>query len=299
MRIAAVIPSYNAAHLVGTAIDSVLAQTRPLDEIIVVDDGSRDNTLEVLSAYGGKVRYVSQSNRGLAAARNAGLKLSSCEWVAFLDADDWWRAEKIERQERQLLACPDAVLCYSSILYVFSDGSQRVQTATDPARILTEIRFRNCVTGSGSAVCVRRDALLEIGAFRESLTAYEDWDAWCRLAFRHKFTAVAEPVTVIRVRPGSVSSDPERMLRNLELVVESTLLEGLKGWRRSICRRRVRSAELFRAAMMAREARAETELTYLLRSLREWPSPFFRFRRHKALALYFLRNRGGGCKSSP
>lgn len=96
-RIAAVIPTYNRAALVCRAIESALAQTRPPDEIVVVDDGSTDDTAQRVSAYGDRVRYLRQDNAGVSAARNAGVAASRCEWIAFLDSDDLWLPEHLER----------------------------------------------------------------------------------------------------------------------------------------------------------------------------------------------------------
>src|SRR4051812_30004149 len=98
MTISAVIPTYNHAKYITFAIDSVLAQTKPVDEIIVVDDGSVDGTREVVEQYRGRVQYVRQENAGVGAARNNGARLATGNWVAFLDADDGWLPDKIALQ---------------------------------------------------------------------------------------------------------------------------------------------------------------------------------------------------------
>lgn len=104
-----VIPAYNIGRLVGRAIDSVLAQTHQPDEIIVVDDGSTDDTADVIQSYGGKVKYIHQENIGLAGARNTGIKASVCEWVAFLDGDDEWLPQHLQLQADLLQANNDLV----------------------------------------------------------------------------------------------------------------------------------------------------------------------------------------------
>ena len=101
IRISAVIPAYNCEKYIGRAIQSVLSQTRPVDEIIVVDDGSTDTTAEIVRSFGDKVKLIQQENAGECAARNTGIKAASCQWVAFLDADDEWLPEKIERSEER------------------------------------------------------------------------------------------------------------------------------------------------------------------------------------------------------
>ncbi|MFZ9033203.1 MAG: glycosyltransferase family 2 protein, partial [Anaerohalosphaeraceae bacterium] len=109
LKISAVIPAYNAEKYIARSINSVLNQTCPVDEIIVVDDGSTDSTAEVIKSYGGKVRYIHQQNAGVSAARNTGIQAATCEWVAFLDADDEWLPEKIERQVENIKNNPHLV----------------------------------------------------------------------------------------------------------------------------------------------------------------------------------------------
>src|SRR5689334_18705546 len=113
-RITTVIPVYNGAGEIRRSLDSVLAQTRPVDEVIVVDDGSTDGTREIALGYGGVVRLVRQQNAGAAAARNHGVREAASEWVAFLDHDDEWMPEKIERQVAVLEQHPGVKLCYCS-----------------------------------------------------------------------------------------------------------------------------------------------------------------------------------------
>ncbi len=97
-KVSVVIPTYNYAHFIGEAIESILAQTFPISEIIVVDDGSTDNTEQIIAAYGNKVRYIKQENSGVCAARNFGVENSSGDFIAFFDADDICFPTKIEKQ---------------------------------------------------------------------------------------------------------------------------------------------------------------------------------------------------------
>src|SRR5665213_1535655 len=98
MTVSVVIPAYNAELFIARAIDSVLSQTTPVSEIIVIDDGSTDSTLDLVRGYGDKVRLIAQSNGGPARARNVGVAISSGKYVAFLDADDWWDPDKTKQQ---------------------------------------------------------------------------------------------------------------------------------------------------------------------------------------------------------
>ena len=286
MRISAVIPTYNHASYIASAIESVLSQTVGVDEIIVVDDGSTDETVQVVRRFSERIRYIFQPNAGLSAARNTGIRLATGNWLAFLDADDFWSPNKIELQLVALTQSPEAVLCYGGV--VLHDVTLCVNTAvsaTAPQKIWPLLRFKNCITGSGSAVLVRKDVVLEAGGFAESLTACEDWDLWVRLARQHPFTAVSDPVVTLRVRPASLSASTERMLTNVELLMEKTLLSDLTGLRRAIWARRIRSWALYSHSWT--EPDVDRRKMMVTQSLLQWPSPFFAPRRFVTL-LYNL-----------
>lgn len=290
LSISAVIPSFNHAALLKDAIESVLAQTRPVQELIVVDDGSTDNTREVVAAFQDRVRYVYQLNRGLSAARNTGIREARGDWLAFLDADDSWLPDKIRLQEEALRRAPDAVLVYNSIWLVEPDGERRLVQARPPDSIWPSLRYKNCICGSGSAVLVRKDVLKEAGGFDETLTGCEDWDVWFRLARKYSFTYVPEPLAVLRSYPGSMSRDPERMVTNTEKILDKTLLDGLDGWSRYWWRRRILSAALYSAAISARDFSLQRERSYLWRSLRQFPMPSFMGVRWTSLLLNVVRS---------
>lgn len=121
-RIAVVVPAYNAAATLGKALDSILAQTFPAHEVIVVDDGSADSTAEVMTAYTGKVHYIRQDNAGPSAARNRGVQEASAEWIAFLDADDWYLPERLQIHAAMIRERPDLDFLVGSFDYVTPDG---------------------------------------------------------------------------------------------------------------------------------------------------------------------------------
>ena len=175
MRVSVVVPAHDAEASVEAAIRSALGQTRPPDEIVVVDDGSTDATATVVRRIVGPVHLVSQSQGGPSAARNAGVAASSGEWIAFLDADDEWHPEKLERQLR--LAGGDVVLVATD----WSRGAVRVPapasvstTVLPTSKILLLNRFQT------STVLLRRDAFNAAGGFDSSLDGVEDWDMWLR-----------------------------------------------------------------------------------------------------------------------
>jgi glycosyltransferase involved in cell wall biosynthesis len=288
MRIAAIIPAYNSAHFLKGCIDSVLQQTCPLAEIIVVDDGSRDNTREIVESYPpDRVRYFWRPNGGLSAARNTGVQQTTSPWVGFLDADDRWEPRKIELQQKALAANPAAVLCYTGKLVALPDGRRAIADAFPAGRLWPRMRYENNITPS--TVIMRRDVLEAAGGFDEKLRACEDWDLWVRLGPQCKMVAVHEPVTWYRMSDSSMSMEIDRMLTAVTRMLETSLPRGLNGFSRWTWLRRAWSAELSRAAISARKLHDPRRLSFLLRSLAVWPSPFFLSWRWKALLLYALR----------
>lgn len=298
VRVSVVIPTYNRAADLRRALDSVLSQTFPVAEIIVVDDGSTDNTREVVAQFGSRVSYFHQNNAGGAAARNRGIRLAKGEWIALLDHDDWWMPEKIQLQVEALHRNPGAVLAYTSAWIISLDGARAIAQAVEPAQLWPALRHSNLIA-SCSSVMVRREAVIAAGCFDESLSISDDWDLWIRLAQKHPFAVVSEPVTNYMVNPNSLSHDPERTMADTEHMLEATLLCGLRGPTRVIWRRRIRAAQLFRAAVNARGVGRALELRLLLQLLAQWPSPFFFVRRWKMLAVYILHRKASRSSTAP
>lgn len=291
VSVSVVIPTYNRAADLSRALESVVSQTFPVTEIIVVDDGSTDNTREVVAQFGSRVIYIHQKNAGAAAARNRAIGVATGEWLAFLDSDDWWMPDKIQLQLDALARSPRAVLSYTSAWIVSQGGAREMFRAVEPAKLRRALRHSNLIT-SCSSVMVRREAVIAEGCFDESLSLSDDWDMWVRLAQKHPFAVVSEPVIAYAITPNSLSQDPKRTMTDTEHMLEGTLLRGLRGPSRMIWRRKIRAAQLCRAALNARGIDRALELQLLLRSLAQWPSPFFFFRRWKMLAVYILRRKG-------
>lgn len=200
-----IIPTYNRAGFIPAAVESVFAQTYKNVEIVVVDDGSTDDTPSKLEEYGGRIRVVRQANRGPAAARNRGIKVAGGEIIAFLDSDDLWLPSKLERQVALLTAGGDAVpccLCNARLRAANGDEELSFDVAQiyprfeqgiwlNPAEILaTRFVFFN------QAVAVRRWALDKIGGFDESLWLLEDWDLALRLSTLGPWAFIREPLAV-------------------------------------------------------------------------------------------------------
>jgi len=206
-----IIPAFNAARTIRRAIDSALAQTMAPAEIVVVDDGSEDNTACLAEVYGDTVRVVRQPNAGPAAARNHGARLALGDWLAFLDADDAWLPTKLERQ-LAYIGSPQTglVACRTS---AYSSG-QKITLAS-----LWEY---NHIGMSG--VLVRRSAFEEMGGFDEDprLISAEDYNLWLRMATRWEIVAVSEDLFVYSPEAGSLSHQFERFamaaIRNVDQI---------------------------------------------------------------------------------
>jgi GT2 family glycosyltransferase len=285
--VSAVIPTFNCARLLRHALASALAQTVPLREIIVVDDGSTDDTAEVVASLGPAVTYVRQPNSGPSAARNRGAHMASGSWLAFLDADDQWMPDKIRRQLAAAHASPDAVLVYTATSLVYADGTRRLREAVPPAQLWPLLRYRNCLTDS--TVLVRRNVFLEHGGFNSDLRTCEDWDLWARIRAHHSVTYVPDALCAYSIRPGSLSSNIDQMLVDTAAILEPTLLVGLTGIPRRLWRRRIVAAQLFGAALTALEAgQASRARRLLCRSAATWPAPHFMPERWRELVAVLL-----------
>jgi hypothetical protein len=208
-------------------------------------------------------------------------------WVGFLDADDRWEPRKIEWQVKALEANPGAVLCYTGKVGFWSDGRRATGNAFPADRLWPRMRYENNITPS--TVIMRRDVLEAAGGFDEKLRACEDWDLWVRLGPQCKIVAVREPVTCYYMSDSSMSMEIDRMLTAVSRMLNTSLPKGLSGLSRWAWLRRAWSAELSRAAISARKLHDPRRLSFLLRSLATWPSPFFLSWRWKALLLYALR----------
>jgi glycosyltransferase involved in cell wall biosynthesis len=216
LRVSAVIPTYNRRAQAFRAIESVLAQTLPVDEIIVVDDGSTDGTAEAIrSHYGSRVIVFRQENAGVSAARNCGLRAAHGEWLAFLDSDDVWLPEKLQQQfdaismlgEGEHGACfTDSVfegnseMGVSAFKHAGLESPSSFGVLDDAARYVLARRpviFVQCLL-------VRRSLMEELGGFDEAIVVSEDTDVLFRLALKTKICFVAEPLVKIDRTPSRV-----------------------------------------------------------------------------------------------
>jgi glycosyltransferase involved in cell wall biosynthesis len=202
--VSVIIPTYNRAELVTRAIESVLTQTYKNYEIIVVDDGSTDNTGELLRRrYGNRIQYIYQDNAGVSSARNTGINASRFELVAFLDSDDVWLPKKLEVQifamsEPDIVLSSTNCLCgdypdkdfFSAVGLSFGKG---IVVIPDPVVVVSRTAGTGIVTST--TIC-RKSALRRIGGFDERMKIYEDVRVQFRLAMEGKFAVISEPLII-------------------------------------------------------------------------------------------------------
>ena len=192
--IAVIIPTYNRCNLIGRAVESVLRQSFPAEEICVVDDGSCDGTQDFIRSTFPEVKYVYQENAGVSSARNRGLVETSAEWVAFLDSDDVWLDKKLEVQRAACEAAPNFRLIHSDEIWI--RNGQRVNPMKKHRKFGGKI-FERCLPLcliSPSAVIIERTLFDEVGVFDESLPACEDYDLWLRICCHYPVLYVDRPL---------------------------------------------------------------------------------------------------------
>jgi len=205
-KISVIIPTYNRQEFLAKAIDSVLGQTYTDFELIVVDDGSTDDTARCVAGYGAQVCYIYQENRGPAAARNTGIRAAEGELIAFLDSDDRFAPEKLAVQQAAMAALPEYLISHTDEIWYRRDKllNQKKKHFRPHGFIFGEC-LKLCVVGM-STVMVRREFFERIGYFDEELPCCEDYDLWLRASVSLPFLKVDSPLTIkAGGRPDQVS----------------------------------------------------------------------------------------------
>src|SRR5437879_4873848 len=222
--VSVVIPAYNASPTIDETLRSVRSQSHGELEIIVVDDGSTDDTVAVAQRHAARdprITILRQCNAGVAAARNAGWQAARADFIAFIDADDLWTRYKIERQLHAMIAGGTRTgLVYS--WYAWIDAKSRVSVRSDPifhAGEVLDYLFQGNFVGNGSSALVRREALVAANGFESGLRASgaqgcEDLLFYCRVAEGYHFAVVPEYHIGYRYLPNNMSSDMTRMFRS-------------------------------------------------------------------------------------
>jgi len=237
MKISAIIPTYNNAEYIEEAINSILAQSHPVDEIIVVDDGSSDNTETLVRAIEQKtdmLSYTKQHNQGPSAARNHGIELANGDWVAFLDADDRWPKDKIALQIAALQREPSLQLIAGDMAETDQQGNVQVESVLakhqllEPFQRLAGRALNNALTALVSknfiptgTVLVKRSALNQAGGFNPDIRFGEDLELWAKIACHHPITCLPERLMYRRQHGANATHNTGLMLEDLVKVMRS------------------------------------------------------------------------------
>ena len=191
--VSVIIPTHNRIRTLPRALDSVLAQTRAIDEIIVVDDGSTDSTADLVLENYPEVTLLQQPNRGVSAARNHGIREATSDWIALLDSDDRWLPTKLEAQFALVEQCPDHRLCHTEEIWIRNGKrvNQMHKHRKSGGYIYSQC-LPLCVISPSSAL-LHRTLLEDVGLFDETLPACEDYDLWLRICAREPVLFVDTP----------------------------------------------------------------------------------------------------------
>jgi glycosyltransferase involved in cell wall biosynthesis len=277
--ISVVVPAYNAEKTIKATVDSVLNQSFSDLELIVVNDGSKDSTLDILSDIkDSRLKVFSHSNSGPQISRNRGIQEATGEYISFLDADDLWTSDKLESQFNTLQANPEAAVAYSWTDWIdesdrFLRRGTHISATGDVFAKLLLIDF----VESGSNPLIRRHALDAVGNFDESLVGGQDWDMWLRLAAKFPFTVVSSPQILYRKYPNSNSwsNNVERQEIGFKRVIEKALSEApdsVKRYQKDIISNRYKCLIVDALERPAGRKRALTTARFLWIALKNDPS---------------------------
>jgi glycosyltransferase involved in cell wall biosynthesis len=284
MRVSVIIPTYNCARFVPEAVESVLAQTYPAAEIIVVDDGSTDDTEERLRPYADRIRYLRQENGGVSTARNAGMHAATGDLFAFLDSDDGWHERKLELQVEFLQRNPAIGVLGTRAL---DWPKHQFPPLPSGPPSWSEIPFERLIVANffaTSSIVVRREIAEKVGEFDSELRGPEDYDYWLRCVRRTRGANLELVLTGHRELPGSLGrravSMETGMLRILQKLGEGGAWQG-----RRMLRRKAYAYTYYCSAYLYTAAgRHGAAVGRVLRSFARYPLPFRRRDVRMALA---------------
>ena len=271
--VSVIIPTFNHGRFVGEAVQSALDQTLPPREVIVVDDGSIDETAHVLGQFGDRIRVVRQENLGVAAARNTGAAHAGGDLLAFLDADDVWLPHKLEKQVQRFAQEPELGLVHCGLLEV--DAARRpLRRLLDGMEgwVATELLLfrRRVILGGGSGMVVSRQAYDTVEGFDSRLPPTEDWDFWYRLSRRFRVGFVPEVLLHYRCHGGNDSLNLMKRERGLLLIYEKAFQNPDPALQR-LRRRAYGNLHLGLAGFYLSAGQPRASVRHMLRSL--WLTP--------------------------
>jgi glycosyltransferase involved in cell wall biosynthesis len=281
-RFSVIIPSYNRADFLPQAIDSVLAQGYQEFELIVVDDGSTDDTPAVLAARAGQFVHLRQENRGLAAARNAGLRVARGEFVGFLDSDDCWEPGFLAAVLATFEAHPDCGVVFVAERELSATGERRprIHTKRSPGIFFTTegLVGRDTGVGCGRPGVARRRWVAELGGFDESFRSAVDCEMWIRWSFRVRMVLLPEPLVLRRLHGGHLSGDRGKNARHWLTILERLAAQHPefvrahpRVWRRAVGKENLRLGRELLAAAGGNPEQVREARRALGRAVRHWP----------------------------
>jgi glycosyltransferase involved in cell wall biosynthesis/ubiquinone/menaquinone biosynthesis C-methylase UbiE len=297
--VSVVIPTYNYAHFLIATLESVLAQTYGHYEIIIVDDGSTDDTRQRLKPYWDRIRYVYQENQGLSAARNTGIREARGELIALLDSDDLWHPRKLEMEARYLAEHPEVALVASDdVARGYTDSPRQGWSERPPQEwpaidddALAEARtvtLDHLVLRSHFGACgvlVRKACFAAVGLFDTSLRSCEDRDMWIRIASRYRVARLALPLWWYRLHAGSMQKCSARMEEYEYQVLGKAFSQLPPLRRRFFLRQKAYSRAGYSAALLyTHDGQQFLALRRILYSFLRWPLPYRRDEVKTALA---------------
>ena len=230
-KISVIIPNYNYARYLDQAIESVLVQSYENIELIVVNNGSTDNSLEVLEKYEDKIRLINQPNLGQSGARNSGLSLSSGEFIAFLDADDFWEPNKLEMQIS--IMNDDTQLVYCGITPFKEPGNEKLQSVLPKYKgsctnFFIDLPGASIVLSGESTALFSRELLEEVGIFDTELNSTAGWDFFRRCSRLTKFDFVSESLVNYRLHSSNMSNSNKKVILDMRRAYSKLLND--KDW---------------------------------------------------------------------
>ena len=268
--ISVVIVVFNGERYLRQAIESALDQTCPPHEIVVIDDGSTDSSAAIANSFGNKVICKAQQNQGPSAARNFGTEVSSGEWIAYLDADDYWLPTKLEQQIAVAQREPSVDLIYTGRTEVYEDGRSAVFFGKEPSWNKRTLRFRNPMFPT--TVLVRRSVALK-HPWDVSLRSSVDWWFFYELSKVAEFAVVPGSTAVYRMHSESLTQRDWRSVLHYAQRVAAKIQEDFSGFERWMLKRRVDCRLLSSAAISARTQESRESLPLITRSIVTWPFP--------------------------
>jgi glycosyltransferase involved in cell wall biosynthesis len=223
--ISVVIPTYNRASFLKEAIDSVLSQTYRDFELIVVDDGSTDGTPELLLSYGHKIKVIKKANKGPSASRNRGIKAAKGDWMAFLDSDDIWKPDKLEKQVQFIKDNPEIKICQTEEIWIRNGKRVNPRKKHEMhSGWIYEQCLPLCIV-SPSSVMIHRDVFEKVGLFDETMLACEDYDLWLRIAPHYPICLVREKLIV---KQGGHADQQSHVISSLDLLRIKAMVKSLE-----------------------------------------------------------------------